>query len=135
MAQQKEFDFISISFMIAGHTKFPPDQLFSRIAQTYNCSDVFDIDDLKEVARYAEVVVDYGEIVVDWRNAVSLKYGKFPGIRSVRDFIFTRNITTQRVIVRQRRLCYTGAFESTNVQVIAGQSHEHNVIPGSQQSC
>ena len=112
-----------------------PDLLFARIAQTYNRSDVFNTQDLKEVAAlYAEVVVDDGETVVDWRNTVSLKYGKFPGIRPFHDFVFTRNITTRRVIVRQRRLCYSGTFASTNVAVIAGHSHEENVIPGADKS-
>ena len=82
-------------------------------------------------AQYAEVVVDDGETVVNWRNTVSLK---FPGIRSFHDFVFTRNITTRRVIVRQRQLCYSGTFVSTNVAVIAGHSHEENVIPGADKS-
>ena len=54
MVEQNVFDFIRISFMIAGHTKFSPDLLFTRISQTYHHSDVFNTEDLKEVAlRYA----------------------------------------------------------------------------------
>ena len=41
MVQQRRVDFLRISFLIAGHTKFSPDLLFSKIAQTYNRSDVF----------------------------------------------------------------------------------------------
>lgn len=40
MVQQGRLDFIRICFLIAGHTKFTPDILFSKIAQTYNKSDV-----------------------------------------------------------------------------------------------
>lgn len=49
MVQQSVFNFIRISFMIAGHMKFPPDLLSAKIAQTYNRSDVVNTDHLKEV--------------------------------------------------------------------------------------
>ena len=38
---------VHISFMIAGHTKFAPDRLFSAIGSAYKAADVFTIDDLK----------------------------------------------------------------------------------------
>ena len=83
MVQHKRVDFLRISFLIAGHTKFAPDLLFSKIAQTYNRSDVFNTDELKEViSTYAEVVVDEGELVCDWRTPLSEKFSKLPGIRS-----------------------------------------------------
>ena len=50
MVQHKVFDFVRISFMIAGHTKFSPDLLFSKISQSFNHSDVFTTDELKEHA-------------------------------------------------------------------------------------
>ena len=131
MVQQDVFEFIRISFMIAGHTKFSPDHLFARISKSFNCSDVFTAEELKEIAApYADVIIDNGEVVVDWRNSLSAKYKKFPGIRSYHDFVFAKNITTQHVMVRQRRLCYTGAFETMNVQVVTGQSSEDDIIPG-----
>ena len=131
MVQQDVFEFIRISFMIAGHTKFAPDHLFARVSKSFNRSDVFTPEELKEIAApYADVIIDNGEVVVDWRNSPSAKYQKFPGIRSYHDFVFTKNITTQHVMVRQRRLCYTGAFETMNVQVVTGQSSEDDIIPG-----
>ena len=85
--------------------------LFSKIAQSFNRSDVFTTTDLKELAgRFADVVVDDGEIVVDWRTPLSVKYTKYPGIRSQHDFVFTRNVTTHEVICKGRELCYAGAF-------------------------
>ena len=36
MVQQGRIDFIRISFLIAGHTKFTPDLPFSKIAKSYN---------------------------------------------------------------------------------------------------
>ena len=83
MVQQDMFEFIRISFMIAGHTKFAPDHLFARISKSFNHSDVFTPEELKEIAApYADVIIDNGEVVVDWRNSLSAKYQKFPGIRS-----------------------------------------------------
>ena len=50
------------------------------------------------VGRFAEVIVDDGRIVVDWRTPLSAKYTKYPGIRSQHDFVFTRNVATCAVI-------------------------------------
>ena len=59
-------------FSIVSPTKFSPDFLFSKIAQSYNRSDVFNTDELKDIiARYAEVIVDDSTIVGDWREVLS----------------------------------------------------------------
>ena len=85
MVQQGKFDFIHLSFLIAGHTKFASD-LFSNISQTSR-SDVFTTEELGEiVGRYASVVIDDGEKVYQWRNALE-KYSALPGIRDLHDFI------------------------------------------------
>ena len=48
--------------MIAGHTKFNVDQLFAKIAITYNRSDVFNCENLAGVVeRHAKVTIDNGE--------------------------------------------------------------------------
>ena len=63
-ACEMRLSFLRISFLIAGHTKFSPDLLFSRIARSYHKSDVFNTAELREiVSRYADVIVDTGEIV------------------------------------------------------------------------
>ena len=46
-----ELEHIHISFMIAGHTKFAPDQLFSTIGCAYKTEDVFTINDLKSICE------------------------------------------------------------------------------------
>ena len=62
--------------LIAGHTKFSPLLLFSKISQTYNWSDISTREEPKNViAIYADVVVDDGTIVCDWRKAMA-KYSK-----------------------------------------------------------
>ena len=68
MVQQGKLDFVHLSFFIAGHTKFTPDLLFSKISQTFSRSDVFTTEELGEVVgRYALVVIDDGEKVYQWR--------------------------------------------------------------------
>ena len=41
MVQQDLLSFFRVSFLLAGHTKFSPDLLFSKVAKSYNRSDVF----------------------------------------------------------------------------------------------
>ena len=129
MVRQKRLEFIRISFLIAGHTKFSPDLVFAKIAQTYNRSDVFCTEDLKQViAAHAEVVVDEGEIVHDWRTNLT-KYSKLPGIRSLHDFVFTVSASTNELVCKVRKLCYTGSFDNALIRVQAGRSESENVIP------
>lgn len=64
LLQQKVMDFFRISFMVAGHTKFVPDQMFSKIARTFYSSDVFNEKKLCDVVgRIVTVVMDRGKIV------------------------------------------------------------------------
>ena len=59
MIQQGKLDLVRISFLIAGHTRFSPDLLFSKITKMYNQSDVFSTDELKDViTHYADVTMD-----------------------------------------------------------------------------
>ena len=51
VCQQGVCSFFHISFMIAGHTKFNVDQLFAKIAITYNKSDVFNCKDLAGIVE------------------------------------------------------------------------------------
>ena len=43
MVRKGELEHIHISFMIAGHTKFTPDRLFSVIGNAYKAADVFTV--------------------------------------------------------------------------------------------
>ena len=91
LVQQDKFNFFRISFMIAGHTKFAPDLLFSKIALTFQRSDVFTTAELGQIAaQYASVEIDDGEKVYQWRNQLE-KYSNLPGIRNLHDFVFARN--------------------------------------------
>ena len=123
MVSQGKFSFITISFLIVGHTKISPDLLFSKITQSYNRSDVFSTEELKDiVSRYSDVVVDDGTIVCDWSTLA--KYSKLPGIRSLHDFIFALNTVTNTVVAKVRKNCYTGAFDNATIHVLTGRADE-----------
>ena len=64
VVQLNIIDYFRISFMVAGHTKFVPDQLFSLTATDFYASDVFNESELIAVMeRHASVVLDSGRIV------------------------------------------------------------------------
>ncbi len=122
--------FLRISFLIAGHTKFTPDLLFSKVAQTYNRNDVFNTEELKEViSPYAEVIIDEGEMVHDWRSPLSEKFSKLPGIRSLHDFIYVRHPITSSVVARTRKLCRSGLFQQSTGHVLTGRDPSDVAIP------
>lgn len=107
LIQQDVLHFIPISFLIAGHTKFSPDLLFSKIAQSYNQSDVINTDDI--VAPYATVTIADGTMIHDWRS-VFTKYSKLLGIRSLHDFLFVKHAATKQLVAKVRDTCYDGVF-------------------------
>ena len=91
IVQQGIMDSLRISFMIAGHIKFAPDQLFSITARN-SFSDLFTESELIAVMeKQATVVFDKGSIMRAWRKAVANKYSNLPGIRELHDFLALRN--------------------------------------------
>lgn len=129
MVQQKKFDFIRISFMIAGHTKFSVDQMFSRIAQSYNRSDIFNTAELAScIERYADIVIDKGEIVHTWRDSL-IKYTKLPGIRSLHDFVIVRNPVSSKAVIHVRDYCHEGSIRDAPIGLAPGHVAEENAFP------
>lgn len=130
MIQQSRLRFLRISFLLAGHTKFSPDLLFSKVAKAYNRSDVFNTSELSHIiAPYSEVVVDNGALVADWRDVLSKKYSKLPGIQKLHDFIYVKNPVTSNVVAKVRHLCYTGSYENSTSHVLRSIDPCFNVIP------
>ena len=130
MVRSKRIYFLQLSFLIAGHTKFSPDLLFSKIAQSYNKSDVFTTEELKEViSSYAEVIIDKGDIVCDWRTSLSRKFSKLPGIRTLHDFLYVINPVTSGVVAKVRNLCHTGTFNESTSHVLRGRDVSKSAIP------
>lgn len=87
--------------------------------------------ELKDIiARYSEVTVDEGPVVHNWRDAVSTKYSKFPGLCALHNFIFAKNSVTGGVTIKTCPLCYTGSFSNATLHVKAGID---DIIPGNEQ--
>ena len=88
MISSSNIDHIHVSFMVAGHTKFAPDRLFSAVAHTYNTSDLFNISELKPVCEWhAFTHLEDGSGVFHWRELLHSKYTELPGIRFYHDFL------------------------------------------------
>ena len=135
MVQQGQLDFFRVSFLVAGHTKFSPDLLFSKIAKTYNSRDVFSTAELKAdvIAHYADVTEDDGSIVRVWREPVAKKFSKMPGIQSLHDFVF-KHCVTGAVVARTRAMCYAGPFSPATIRILAERDPTESVIPDETQT-
>ena len=118
VVQQEILNFCRVSFMVAGHTKFAPDQMFAQIARAYYSSDIFNEKELcTVVGRHATVIMDNGRIVRSWREVVSEKYSNLPGIRDLHDFLALRNPGFS-AIMKVRETCYTGTLVDTPMRII-----------------
>ena len=125
LVQQGVIGFLRISFMIAGHTKFAVDQLFSRTAKAYTDSDVFTGEELAEVmSAYATVTTDDGQRVLLWRDVIPKKYSKLPGIQELHDFIIVKQHETGIAAMRARERCYGGSIHPTPMKIISGDPQD-----------
>ena len=70
--------------MIAGHTKFAPDWLFSTIGCANKTENVFTISDLKSCH------IEMGEQILAWRNTLGEKYSDLPGVWKYHDFLVVK---------------------------------------------
>ena len=68
VVEQRVFQYLCVSFMVSGHTKFAPD-LFGKIAKAFYAADVFNVIELEQlVQQFAVVILDSGGIVRTWRE-------------------------------------------------------------------
>ena len=120
-------DYIRVSFMVPGHTKFVPDRLLSSIAHTYNRSDVFNINELQAIcANHATTAVSSGSDVYHWRSYLSTKYSDVPGIRKLHDFLIVRSPSGTMMKVREKS--YAGQFSKSPMSKLAGNSDEDSSL-------
>ena len=133
MVQHGFIDYLWFSFLIAGHTKFDVDRMFSVTAKAYNSSDVFNTQELVDVMSQSDKisgVIIGGNLISNWRNQVSQKYSKLPGIRDLHDFAIVRNPTTNNATMLVREFCHGGATKPTTLSLNHGVSPELNICPG-----
>ena len=75
--QQSHLEYLRVSFLIAGHTKFDVDRVFSTTAKAYASADVFTTQELASVMSDSEAIsslIDNGSLVKPWREKLSDKY-------------------------------------------------------------
>ena len=117
MVSTGKLDHIHISFMIAGHTKFAPDRLFSIIGSAYKTEDVFTIEELKSICdRCATCYIETGERILTWRDTLSEKYSDLPGVRKYHDFLVVR-AHDQTVVMKVRERCFDGQWKDSPLHV------------------
>ena len=68
IVHRHSLDHIRFCFLVAGHTKFAPDRLFSSIANQYNREDVFTAEELLQICqRFSTVSIEDGSGILDWK--------------------------------------------------------------------
>lgn len=117
LVQNRVVQYLRVSFMTPGHTKFAPDILFSHIARSYYKSDVFNETDLRLIVeQFSTAVVDKGGIVRTWRENVGEKYTNLPGIRELHDFV-TVAVPPNKTVMKVRERCYAGPLQDSPTRV------------------
>ena len=116
MVQQGKFDFICVSFLIAGHTKFVPDILFSKVAHTFSRSDTFTTTELAEIAmKYAYVVIDEGDRVFQVETITSQVFSTPWDTQPARF-----SICASSRIRCEVKVCYSGSIHKCQFHVKKG---------------
>ena len=129
LVQHQVFDLIRLPFLIPGHTKFAPDRLFASIGSAYGHSDVFNIEELVEVAaRFGTAFEETGVNVLHWRQELDKKYVELNGIRQYHDFFITRN-SARNAELRVREDCSSGTPRVTELKLRKGQSADVSCFP------
>lgn len=128
MVHQRYLDHLHISFLIAGHTKFAPDRLFSTIGSAYKCEDVFSIQGLQHICEQGGTThIEDGSKVYMWREPLGGKYSNLPGVRKLHDFLVVCS-HDGRVVMKVRERIYTGAWSDSSLRLSYleyQQTHTH----------
>jgi hypothetical protein len=113
LVQKHTLDHCRFCFLLAGHTKFSPDRLFTLTGNEYNRSDVFTAEELLQICqKFSTASIATGSSIFDWRSAMAKKYSDLPGVRKMHDFLIVRSIN-DRVVMKVRASCHSGnAIES-----------------------
>ena len=115
---QRTLDYMRFCFMVAGHTKFAPDRLFAQVSNSYNRHDVFTIGELKDICDlHAQTTIEDGVSILQWREALRIKYSDLPGTRKYHDFLIARS-HDQSVVMKVRESCYRGSFSRSPLKIV-----------------
>lgn len=113
MVSTGKVDSIHISFLIAGHTKFPPHRLFASIANAYKKADVFTIEEMQALCTpFAVTLTEDGTHILTWRDSLGQKYTKLPGVRNLHDFVFVKE-SSGKVLTVVRDFWFGGTWKES----------------------
>lgn len=91
MVSSGETTHVHISLMVAGHTKFAPNHLFSVIGSAYKGEDVFTIHELKAICdQSATTFIEDGQQVLTWRDSLGDKYSDLPGVCQLHNLLVVK---------------------------------------------
>ena len=111
-------DHCRFCFLVAGHTKFAPDRLFSLTGNAYNKADVFRVEELLEICqRFSTACIEDGSHIFDWRSIMDKKYSNLPGVRKMHDFMIVRGVNSE-VVMKLRTHCHTGTPIESPLHVV-----------------
>ena len=100
LVAEKKFEEITLSFLIAGHTKvftlklnlkfkFSVDSLFGFLSKIYHSNNVFSVPNLARIwSLYATVMIMTASQMHDWKAYLELIYPPFPDITNYHSFMF-----------------------------------------------
>lgn len=112
MVEQRTLDYVWFCFMVPGHTKFSPDRLLAQVSNSYNRSDIFTIDEVKDVCDlHAHTSIEDGASVLQWHDTLRIKYSDLPGTRKY-DYLIARSYDPS-VVMKARESCYKGYFSKS----------------------
>ena len=124
LVDEEVFDDVHIRFMTPGHTKFPPDILFSQISKTYNEQDVFNTQQLLEIiSQYASVTFMDGKNFLAWKEYFEACYQNFTGIRSYYDFHLYKNKEDNTVKIEGKKTFSTDIFTVIDIHKHDNEKH------------
>ena len=112
----RHLDHLRFCFLLAGHTKFSPDRLFSLVANAYNREDVFTPEDLHRIcSRFSTASIEDGTSILSWRSALVNKYSELAGVRKLHDFLIVR--VEDKVVMKVRDSCHKGSVVASPLHV------------------
>ena len=131
----RKVDHIRFCFLVAGHTKFAPDRLFSLVANQYNREDVFTAEELRLICqKFSTSHIEDGSEILEWRSTLIKKYSELAGVRKFHDFLVTRS-TNDKVVMKVRQSCFQGNATDSPLHVIDSSVIAIPAISYSQRVC
>jgi hypothetical protein len=112
-----QLDHFRFCFLLAGHTKFAPDRLFSLVANEYKREDTFTAEELRCICqKFGSAHIEDGANILPWRASLVKKYSELPGVRKLHDFVIVRS--GDKVVMKVRDSCCKGSVVASPLHVV-----------------